>query len=94
VGKGNLGSHTVMRFTQKVERLLTLGKKGQAEATRDSFNKPTGIVFARLWIYLASGARCIMREVQKKCISDHKGVSPDGSFGRRTKGDRGRGEKS
>jgi len=36
-----------MKFTQKGELLLTLGKKGQTGATRDTFNKPTDIAFAR-----------------------------------------------
>ena len=42
----DVGSHQVMKFTQKGELLLTLGKKGQAGATRDTFNKPTDIASA------------------------------------------------
>ena len=43
----DVGSHQVMKFTQKGELLLTLGKKGQTGETRDTFNKPTDIAFAR-----------------------------------------------
>ena len=43
----DVGSQQVIKFTQKGELLLTLGKKGQAGATRDTFNKPTDIAFAR-----------------------------------------------
>src|ERR1700746_2670463 len=43
----DVGSHQVMKFTQKGELLLSLGKKGQTGATRDTFNKPTDIAFAR-----------------------------------------------
>lgn len=43
----DVGSHEVKKFTQKGELLLTLGKKGQAGATRDTFNKPTDIAFAK-----------------------------------------------
>ena len=43
----DVGSHQVMKFTQKGELLLTLGKKGQTGATRDTFNKPTDVAFAR-----------------------------------------------
>jgi DNA-binding beta-propeller fold protein YncE len=43
----DVGSHQVMKFTQKGELLLTLGKKGQTGATHDTFNKPTDIAFAR-----------------------------------------------
>jgi DNA-binding beta-propeller fold protein YncE len=42
----DVGSHQVMKFTQKGELLLTLGKKGQAGATRETFDKPTDIAFA------------------------------------------------
>src|SRR6266851_7058931 len=43
----DVGSHQVMKFTQKGDLLLTLGKKGQSGPTRDTFNKPTDVAFAR-----------------------------------------------
>jgi DNA-binding beta-propeller fold protein YncE len=43
----DVGSHQVMKFTQRGELLLTLGTKGQTGATHDTFNKPTDIAFAR-----------------------------------------------
>ena len=41
------GTHLVQKFTPQGQLLLTLGKKGQASDTRETFNKPTDIAFAR-----------------------------------------------
>lgn len=43
----DVGSHQVMKFSQDGKLLLTLGKKGQPGATRDTFDKPTDIAFAQ-----------------------------------------------
>jgi DNA-binding beta-propeller fold protein YncE len=52
----DVGTHLVQKFTPDGQLLLTLGKKGQAGNTRDTFNKPTDIAFARNGdFYVADG---------------------------------------
>ena len=40
------GTHQVQKFTPQGQLLLTLGKRGQAGDTRETFNKPTDLAFA------------------------------------------------
>jgi DNA-binding beta-propeller fold protein YncE len=42
----DIGHHLVMKFDADGKLLLTLGKKDQAGATRDTFNKPTDVAVA------------------------------------------------
>jgi hypothetical protein len=50
------GTHLVQKFTPLGELLLTLGKKGRAGDTREMFNKPTDVAFARNGdFYVADG---------------------------------------
>jgi DNA-binding beta-propeller fold protein YncE len=52
----DLAYHLVMKFTPAGKLLLTLGKKGQAGETEDTFNKPADVAFGpKAEIYVADG---------------------------------------